>query len=184
MRLARTAVHYLGVFALLATVHGACAQGMPPEAELQQVQQLVQRGAYAEAQVRIDAYLAQHPRDTRGRFLRGVALSGQDRADEAMSIYLALTQESPELPEPHNNLAALYAARGRYDEALYALQSALRAQPGFATAHENLGDLYAHFAVQSWARAAQLDRTRTTAQAKLKAVSELVPSAANPVNPR
>lgn len=168
----------------------ACAAAQPtpaprPQPELQQIQELIQRGAYTEAQERTDAWLQKNPRDTRGRFLQGVVLAGQNRIDDAIAIYRSLTDDHPELPEPHNNLATLYAARGQLDAAKVALEAALRAQPNFATALENLGDLYARYAAESWARAADLERSRTSALTKLKAVNALVPPAASsPANPR
>ena len=159
----------------------ATAQTTPaprPQPELQQIQELLQRGAYPEAQQRAENWLQKNPGDTRARFLQGVALAAQNRIDEAIVVYRGLTDDHPELPEPHNNLATLYAARGQLDAAKVALEAALRAQPNFATAHENLGDLYARYAAESWARAADLERNRTSALTKLKAVNTLVPPAA------
>ena len=70
---------------------------------------------------------------------------------------MPLVQDYPELAEPHNNLAALYAAAGDYGKARAELEEALRLNPLYAPAHENLGDVYALLAGQSYARALRLE---------------------------
>lgn len=178
----RAAAGLAFTFAALCATAEAAAPRSP--SELVQIQQLVQGGAHASALTRLDAWLAQHPRDAQARFLKGVALAGANRNDEALAVYRSLADDHPELPEPHNNLAALYAARGDLEAARHALEAALRAQPAYAVAHENLGDLYARLAARSWARAVELDRTAASAQAKLKMVDGLVPLAATPAHSR
>jgi len=67
-------------------------------------------------------------------------------------VYLGLSQEYPELAEPHNNLGVLYAAKGDYPNAKASLDAALRANPNYAAAHENMGDLLVNMARQSYER--------------------------------
>lgn len=176
MSLVRSAARCLVVLAALAATHTAYAQN----AELQQVNELVQRGDLDQAAQQADAYVKAHPKDPRGRFLKGVVLAQQNRIDEAIGIYTQLTYDYPELPEPYNNLAALYAAKGQYEMARDALERAVRAQPSYATAHENLGDIYVKLAAQSYAKAAELDRGRASAQNKLKMANELAPATPTP----
>jgi Flp pilus assembly protein TadD len=161
----------------------ACASWLPNRAfadEYSDVNQLVKARQYAQAIAKADQYLAGKPRDPQMRFLRAVALADSGRPDDAIAAYTALTQEYPELPEPYNNLAVLYAARGDFPKARDALESAVRANPNYETAHENLGDVYARMAGQSYARAQQLDRANTTAPAKLAAVRQLLTAPARP----
>jgi tetratricopeptide (TPR) repeat protein len=40
-------------------------------------------------------------------------------------VFTKLTDDYPELPEPYNNLAVLYAAAGQYDKARAALEMAI-----------------------------------------------------------
>jgi ketosteroid isomerase-like protein len=84
-----------------------------------------------------------------------------------------LTEDYPELPEPYNNLAVLYAGQGQYDKAKQSLEMAIRTHPSYATAHENLGDIYAKMASQAYDRALQLDRSNTATQTKLAMIQEL-----------
>ena len=48
---------------------------------------------------------------------------GQDAA--AIATFSALIEDYPELPEPYNNLAVLYAQKGEYEGARIALESAV-----------------------------------------------------------
>ena len=87
-----------------------------------------------------------------GLGLRGVILTEQSKSDEAIAIFRALSEEMPELAQPHNNLGVLYAAKGRYDEARRELEMAILADPKYALAYENLGDVYARMAGHSYQR--------------------------------
>ena len=150
------------------------------------VSQLLRSGQPAQALARADRHLATRPNDPQMKFLRAQALNDSGRADEAMAAYVQLTQEYPELPEPHNNLAVLLAARSQLEAARTALEAAVRANPSYATAHENLGDIQMRLAVQSWSRARQLDPGRPALAPKLAAARTLLdmPAAAAPLAPR
>ena len=141
--------------------------------EYRDLYQLYKQGETARALERIDAYLAQQPRDARARFLKGVILTDQKRRDEAIAVFTELTQDFPELPEPYNNLSVLYASQGNYERAREVLEMAVRNYPGYATAHENLGDVYAMLASQAYDKAARADPKNTTAPVKLRLLREL-----------
>jgi Flp pilus assembly protein TadD len=143
------------------------------------VNRLVQTRQYDQALAKADQYLAAKPRDPQMRFLKGVILAESGKRAAAIEAYTQLTQEYPELPEPYNNLAVLYAQQDEYEKARDALLGAVRANPGYATAYENLGDVYARLASQSYAKAQQIDPANTNAPAKLALVRQLLsPSAA------
>jgi len=135
---------------------------------------LLRDGRPADAMTRIDTYLGKNPKDARGRFLKGTILAEQQKSDEAIAVFRALTEELPELPEPYNNLGVLYAAKGRYEDARRVLETAVLNHPGYALAHENLGDVYARIAAQSYQRAGKLDPKSATASAKLKLIDQLL----------
>lgn len=135
---------------------------------------LLRKGQATQALARVDALLKENPKDVRGRFLRGIILTEQNKANEAISVFRALSDDRPELPEPYNNLAVLYAGQGRYDEARRVLETAILAHPGYALAHENLGDVYARMAAQSYDRAGKLDAKSTSARTKLKLIDQLL----------
>ncbi len=140
---------------------------------LQEAQQLLNLGQLDRALERVDQYLKSRPKDARGRFLRGILLTEQNKPHEAIRAFTELTQDYPELPEPYNNLAVLHAAQGQYDSARNALEMAIRTHPSYATAHENLGDIYAKMASLAYAQALQLDKGNKTAQTKLNLIKNL-----------
>jgi len=145
-----------------------------PAEDLKEAQKLQASGKLAQALEKVEAVLLAQPRDPQARFLKGVLLTDQKQPAEATKVFQALTQDYPELPEPWNNLAVLYAAQGEYDKARTALEVAISTHPGYSTAHENLGDIYAQMAGRSYDRALQLDKNNTTARAKLATVKDLV----------
>ena len=134
---------------------------------------MIREGQYASARVKIDAALAANAKNPQARFLRGVVQADQDQADEAVATFQALTEDFPELPEPYNNLAVIWAQRGQYEKARTALESAIASHPDYAIAHENLGDIYSRLAGAEYDRAAALDKTSKSAQAKLVLVRQL-----------
>lgn len=157
---------------LLALAAALCA-GTAYADEYEDVNQLMRQGKHAEALAKADQYLAGKPRDPQMRFLKGVALSVAGRTADAISTFTKLTEDFPELPEPYNNLAVLYAGQGQFDKARAALEMAIRTNPSYATAHENLGDVYAKLASQAYSKALQLDAGNTAVQPKLALIREL-----------
>jgi len=138
------------------------------------VAKLMRSGQYGEALARADAFLAKNPRDAQVRFMKGVILTEQNKTNEAITVFTRLTEDYPNLPEPYNNLAVLYAAAGQYEKARSALDSAIRTNPSYATAYENLGDVHAKLASQAYDKALQLDSGNSAAKSKLTMVRSLV----------
>jgi Flp pilus assembly protein TadD len=93
---------------------------------LQDANQLFRQGQFDRAMERVNSYLASRPKDARGRFLKGLILTEQNKPNDAIKIFTELSQDYPELPEPYNNLAVLYATQGAYDKAKSALETAIR----------------------------------------------------------
>ncbi|MEY2842228.1 MAG: hypothetical protein RI920_265 [Pseudomonadota bacterium] len=144
------------------------------------VQKLLSTGKNVEALQKADQFLQGKPRDPMMRFLRGISLSQAGRTAEAITAFTKLTEDFPELPEPFNNLAVLYAQQGQYDKARAALEMAIRTNPSYATAYENLGDVYAKLASQAYSKALQID-TRSAVAPKLAMIKELFPKDRNAV---
>ncbi len=110
--------------------------------------------------------MARYPDHTDARFLKGLLLVQEGHTQEAIEVFTALAGDYPDLPEPHNNLAVLYAADGDYEKVRESLMVAINTHPSYATAHENLGDLYAKMAA-AYDGALSLDQDNRAAQAKL-----------------
>jgi hypothetical protein len=163
------------VFLLIALGGAVCGSTFAAD-DYQEGSRLYKDGKRPEALERVNAYLSQHPKDARARFLKGVILAEQNKNPEAITVFTDLTEDYPELPEPYNNLAVLYANQGDYEKARKALEMAIRTHPSYAVAHENLGDIYATLASQAYDKALQLDSNNATARKKLALIKELVPA--------
>jgi hypothetical protein len=150
-----------------------CAAGAAGAPDAAGVQALLDKGRLPEALEAVDEGLKANPGDITFRFLKGLVLARMDRLDDAAGIFEQLTKEHPELPEPYNNLAVVYAAKGDFEKAREALQRAINTHPAYATAHENLGDIYAKMASQAYNHALELDEDNPTARAKLALVNNL-----------
>lgn len=147
---------------------------------LQDISKQIKQGQHAQALEQVDKYLAGKPKDAQGRFLKGIVLAEMNKPNEAIVVFTKLTEDYPELPEPYNNLAVIYAQQKQYDKAKQALEMAIRTHPSYATAHENLGDIYARLASQAYDKALQIDSSNPSAQKKLALIRDLMGTAGRP----
>ena len=157
--------------------------GLALAAPLPEASQLFRQGQHAQALDKVNSHLAANAKDPQGRFLKGLILAEMNRTQDAIKTFTELTDDYPELPEPYNNLAVLYASQGQYERAKTSLEKAIRTHPSYATAHENLGDIYAKMASVAYDKALQLDKANASAQMKLSLVKDIFTPAA-PGKPR
>jgi len=154
--------------AALAQVSSATADATP------QIDASIANKDWNAALVQLDARLKTNPRDVQAKFKRATVLARLNRDDEAITAFTELTQAYPELPEPYNNLAALYAKKGRYEEARAALETAVKANPGYALAYDNLGDLYLRLARESYKRAQSLGSASPLTRQRVTAIQNII----------
>ncbi|MFZ1908020.1 MAG: tetratricopeptide repeat protein [Burkholderiales bacterium] len=176
--LCRTAFQRTVRALLLGTVLGASAAHAD---DMQQANALLKAGRYPQALEHVNKVIAAKPRDPQARFLKGLILTEQGDTKDAIEVFQELTQDYPDLPEPYNNLAVIYAGQGHYEKARAALEKSIRTHSSYATAYENLGDVYARLASQAYDKALQLDSSNSTAQSKLMLVRSLVGPGPQPV---
>ena len=166
--------------ALLVALALSLAAPLAIADNLTDIQKLIKAGQYPQALEKTDVYLASKPKDAQGRFLRGLILTEMNRPADAIAVFTKLTEDYPELPEPYNNLAVLYAQQKQYDKARTALEMAIRTHPAYAIAYENLGDVYAKLASQAYDKALQLDSANAAAQGKLSLIRDLISTGTRP----
>ena len=142
---------------------------------------LLRSGQLDNAMAKANEYLVKNPRDPQMQFLRALILQDGGKQAEAIASYTKLIEAYPELPEPYNNIAVLYAAQGQYDRARSSLEMATRTSRSYGTAYENLGDVYARLATQSYIQAQQLEPGNTTIAPKLALIRQLI---SNPLSAR
>ena len=171
--LARLSAIILGLV-LSASASLACAQTLPD------IQRLMKQGQMPQALEKVDSYISSKPKDAQGRFMKGLILTEMGRPTDAIAVFSKLTADFPELPEPYNNLAVLYAQQKQYDRARTALEMAIRTHPSYSIAHENLGDVYAKLASQAYDKALQLDSSNAATQSKLSMIKELISTSSRP----
>ncbi len=172
LRLVSRAAKMLAVATLSVTAVSVLAD------DIADVQKLLSAGKNPEALQKADQYLSAKPKDPMMRFLKGISLSQAGRTTDAIAVFVKLTEDYPELPEPFNNLAVLYAQQGQYDKSRNALEMAIRTNPSYATAYENLGDVYAKLASQAYSKALQID-TKSNVAPKLAMIKDLFPRERN-----
>lgn len=140
------------------------------------VQKLLRQAKYPQALVLVDKALLKNPRDPQMRFWQAYIYEQTGNPNLAMPVYLTLTQDYPELAEPHNNLGVLYAAQGDYEKARAALEAALRSNPNHVAALENLADVMLASAQQLYGRAQQLGNKSNALTQKMKSLQPLLQS--------
>lgn len=175
----------LRLLALSVAVSAALSSplAMAQTEDYAEVNRLMRAGQMSEALTKADQFLAGKPRDPQMRFLKGVIQTESGKPTEAITTFTKLTEDYPELPEPYNNLAVLYAGQSQFDKARAALEMAIRTNPSYATAHENLGDVYAKLASQAYSKALQLDAGNAAVAPKLSLIRTLFAADAKGVRP-
>jgi len=151
--------------------------------ETGEVKALVQQSAFPQALAKADAFLQTHPSEPQMRFFKGLALTGMGKQPEAIEVFSALAKDYPELAEPYNNLAVLYAAMGQYENAFASLEKALRADPAFVTAYENLADLHVKLAREAYVKLLQLDPRNAAARSRQLLLAAATSEPQIPVKP-
>lgn len=135
------------------------------------VERMIRNGQYEQASQVSRQHLEKNPQDPQMRLLGSRILDARGQKTEATAVLESLTQEFPELPEPHNNLAVLYARQGRLQDALTSLHKAIAARPDYSVAQENLGDLYLSMALQAYQQARNSPTPSSSAAAKADALA-------------
>ncbi len=138
------------------------------------VERLIRNGQLDRASQSSAEHLKKSPQDPQMRLLSSRILDAQGQSAQALALLESLTLEFPELPEPHNNLAVLYARADRVQDALESLNKALLARPDYAIALENLGDLHLNLALQAYRRASQSPAAPASASRKADTLAPLL----------
>ena len=139
-----------------------------------EVAALIRSGNTAKALEQAQQYLTTNPRDPQMRFLQGSAQSQAGDTAAAVQTWTQLTEEYPELPEPYNNLAVIYASQGKLEQARSALQSAVRNNPEYPVAYENLGDVYLRLAHEAYTQSINLQGAQPALQRKLQGLQSVL----------
>ena len=136
--------------------------------------QFIKENKKKEALAFINNYLGTNPNDPQMNFWKAKILNESPNSadrDEALQLYISLSDNFPELAEPHNNLGVIYAAQLDYSRAIHYFELALKANPKYALASENLADVYVQQATKYYKQAIDNDSGNKSAKAKLEKIN-------------
>ena len=156
----------------------ALACSAPPLAALAQsvvnytaIEQKLKQALYAEALVLANQELVRQPNDPKILFWKALAQEKTGLEKEALAGYKALTQDHPELPEPHNNLGILLMRAGDLEGAQLSFQEALRMDAHYGEAMENLADVLLVQARRLYERSLQASTRKERLGLKIRALA-------------
>ena len=136
-----------GVLAVVAGIGAA-----PADDQVDRALALITQERYAEASELLGPLVEREPHASRARLAYGLLRAHEGKTEEAIAIFEELQHDRPDLFEPYNNLAVLYAGQGRLEAARAALVAALERKPE-AVVYANLGDVYQRLAARAHAHA-------------------------------
>ncbi|MAJ91048.1 MAG: hypothetical protein CMF40_02550 [Legionellales bacterium] len=138
-----------------------------------EIQLLIDNEKYKDALDLTEDHLSRNKSDVKFQFLKGLILTKLGRYDDAEKIYYRIAEQNPNLPEPLNNLAVIYAIQGKYSQAQDVLKKALSSNKNYETAYNNLSDIYAKAASHAYNQALGLEKGKADSKEKLLILSEL-----------
>ena len=164
---------FLSAVALTAALTCLTTPAFASEDAYAQIKQALTTGQTQEALRLVKEGQDKYPRDVQLMFFEGVinAQLGEERA--ATAIFERMAKDYPELPEPHNNLGVLYAARGDLVKAKTAFERAIFTNPSYATAHQNVADVYSALARKNYGQALQVDGAAQSAPTQMTLLGSL-----------
>ena len=140
---------------------------------LEEIKILLKNGKYSRAEKLVNESIIETPNNPEFLFYRGIIETNIGKNNEAIETFRNLTENFPELPEPFNNLAVLYAEKGQFKLAKDILERAIKTNPSYLTAHINLGDIYTKMASEAYNKALEIDKANNIAITKLSMITQL-----------
>lgn len=158
---------------------------------IQQLRDELQQQNYARAAITGLGLLRRQPDDLETLFLTARALHENGQQEAAIRQYQHMLEIDPSLPEPLNNLAAIYQQQGDHDKAIELLTASINTHPAYATAWQNLGKLYRGLASDAYRRALSeqddvrpsVDRLQLTALTRLHDMPDPISDVAQEISP-
>jgi len=118
------------------------------------------KGQYQQALTQINSLLKHNQQDVQALLLQGNVHKLMGNSDQATRIFKQLINSHPQMPEPYNNLAVLYADKGQTALAIETLQQAFATSDSYATAYKNLRTLYNEMASSAYRDALEIDKPK------------------------
>lgn len=141
--------------------------------KIEEIKLLLKNGKYNHAEILINNSNESNLNDPELLFYKGINETNLGKKNQAIDTFRDLTERFPELPEPFNNLAVLYAEKAQYRLAKEILEQAIKTNPSYLTAHINLGDIYTKMASEAYNKALEIDKSNNIAITKLSMITQL-----------
>ena len=125
----------------------------PPWSGYAQAQSMAENGNPRGPLKQLETRLPPRPDDSRAAYLKGLVLMQLGRSEEAERWYKMMQANFPDLPQPGNALAVIYAGRGDLPAAEAALRALLEKHPDHTSARVNLARLYVQMAQAEYEKA-------------------------------
>jgi tetratricopeptide (TPR) repeat protein len=143
------------------------------KSDVEKIKNLLKNGKYLRADIVITNILENNLNNPEILFYKGIIETNLNENNKAIDTFRDLTERFPELPEPFNNLAVLYAKKSQYRLAKEILEQAIKTNPSYLTAHINLGDIYTKMASEAYNKALEIDKSNNIAITKLSMITQL-----------
>ena len=143
------------------------------KSNLEQIKILLKNGKYSRAEILVNKSIEDNLNNPELLFYKGIIETNIGKNNQAIDTFRNLTEKFPELPEPFNNLAVLYAEKGQFILAKEILEQAIKTNPSYLTAHINLGDIFTKMASEAYNNALEIDESNNIAITKLSMITQL-----------
>jgi len=140
---------------------------------IEEIKILLKNGKYINAEILINKTIEDNLNNPELLFYKGIIETNLSKKNQAIDTFRNLTERFPELPEPFNNLAVLYAEKGQFRLAKEILEQAIKTNPSYLTAHINLGDIFTKMASEAYNKALEIDKSNNIAITKLSMITQL-----------
>ena len=143
------------------------------QTDTNEIKLLLKNGKYKIAENIINGAIEENLNNPEILFYKGIIETNLGKTNQAIDTFRGLTERFPELPEPFNNLAVLYAEKGQFRLAKEILEQAIKTNPSYLTAHINLGDIFTKMASEAYNKALEIDKSNNIAITKLSMITQL-----------
>ena len=143
------------------------------ESNIDEIKILLKNGKYSSAESVVHKSIENDSNNPELLFYKGIIETNIGKSNQAIDTFRHLTERFPNLPEPFNNLAVLYAEKGQYTLAKEILEQAIKTNPSYLTAHINLGDIFTKMASEAYNNALEIDNSNNIAITKLSMITQL-----------
>ena len=147
-------VHWLYLPIILCAIFLAPARA---DTEVSAVADLLNAGEYLAALTLLEDLKPLRPCDPDLLFLEARVYEIAGETDRAITLYEILIALLPDFPEPYNNLAALYATRGKLQSAEALLLKGLATHATYQQLQKNLSRVYVAWAAQAYRKALSIE---------------------------